>query len=71
MASMTSRAKRFLQRDDDTEEVVRERLAVYNEQTAPLIEFYHGQEVSGLRYICVDGKGQVEDIQNAIATGLG
>ncbi len=29
-----------IQRDDDKEEVVRNRLKVYHEQTAPLIEFY-------------------------------
>jgi len=29
-----------IQRDDDTEEVIRERLAVFHDQTAPLIEYY-------------------------------
>ena len=29
-----------VQRDDDREEVIRKRLAVYHEQTAPLIEYY-------------------------------
>ncbi len=31
---------RLIQREDDREEVVRNRLAVYREQTAPLIEYY-------------------------------
>ncbi len=31
---------RLIQRDDDRPEVVRKRLAVYHEQTAPLVEFY-------------------------------
>jgi adenylate kinase len=30
----------LIQRDDDTEETVRERLDVYDENTAPVIEFY-------------------------------
>ena len=60
----------LIQRVDDTEETVRERLAVYNEQTAPLIDFYSAQTSNGLKYIRVDGKGGVEDIQQAIAQGL-
>jgi adenylate kinase len=60
----------LIQREDDTEETVRERLAVYNEQTAPLIEYYRNQQADGLRYICVDGQGKVEDIQAAITRGL-
>ncbi|MDE3132281.1 MAG: adenylate kinase [Acidobacteriota bacterium] len=31
---------RLIQRDDDRPEVVRKRLSVYHEQTAPLVEFY-------------------------------
>lgn len=60
----------LIQREDDTEETVRERLAVYNEQTAPLVKFYHGLESAGLRYISVDGQGDVADIQAAISAGL-
>ena len=30
----------LVQRDDDREEVIRKRLQVYHDQTAPLIEFY-------------------------------
>lgn len=32
------------QRDDETEEVIRKRLATYTEKTAPLIKFYAGRE---------------------------
>ncbi len=60
----------LIQREDDTEETVRERLAVYNEQTAPLIEFYSALTASGLQYVRVDGKGAVADIQQAISDGL-
>jgi adenylate kinase len=36
---------RLIQREDDAEDVVRNRLAVYHEQTAPLIDFYEDRGV--------------------------
>jgi adenylate kinase len=36
---------RLVQREDDAEDVVRNRLAVYHEQTAPLIAFYEDRAV--------------------------
>jgi len=45
-------------RSDDTEEAIRTRLAVYEEQTAPLIAFY--QDRGLLR--SVDGVGAVDDV---------
>ena len=45
-------------RSDDTEEAVRTRIAVYDEQTAPLIEFY---EARGL-LTQVDGVGDIEAV---------
>ena len=47
---------RLYQRDDDREEVVRERLRVYDEQTKPLIDFYANRNL--LR--TVDGSGGVD-----------
>ncbi|HWI40088.1 MAG TPA: adenylate kinase [Verrucomicrobiae bacterium] len=47
------------QRDDDREDTMRRRLQVYQEQTAPLIEYYAGQDL--LR--SVPGIGAIEDIQ--------
>ncbi|MBZ5590168.1 MAG: adenylate kinase [Acidobacteriia bacterium] len=35
----------LVQRDDDREDVVRERLRVYREHTAPLLEFYRGRRI--------------------------
>ncbi len=46
------------QRDDDKEETIRERLRVYEEQTAPLIEYYRKKGL--LRPI--DGVGKIEEI---------
>jgi adenylate kinase len=35
----------LMQRRDDTEEVVRERLVAYNDQTSPLIDFYRKKKI--------------------------
>ncbi len=60
----------LIQRADDTEDTVRERLAVYHEQTAPLINFYQTKSGAGVRYVKVDGHGAVESIQAAISEAL-
>jgi adenylate kinase len=36
----------LIQRDDDKEEVVKQRLDIYNKQTSPLINFYKKQGMS-------------------------
>ncbi|MCA0330359.1 MAG: adenylate kinase [Actinobacteria bacterium] len=54
-------------RSDDTEEVIRRRLEVYFEQTAPLIDAYEGQ---GL-LVKVDGMGSVEDVTARVLGALG
>ena len=61
----------LVQREDDREETVRERLAVYRRQTAPLIDFYRVQaRASSLRYVRVDGMGSVAAIRAAVGEGL-
>lgn len=45
-------------RVDDTEEVIRHRLEVYDTQTAPMLEFYAGR---GL-VVDIDGERAVEDV---------
>jgi adenylate kinase len=50
------------QRDDDTEATIRERLAVYNKQTAPLIDYYDNKGL--LRR--VKGVGPIQEIFAAI-----
>lgn len=49
-------------RSDDKPEVVKQRLSVYREQTAPLIEYYDGK---GL-LITVDGEGAPEEVFNKL-----
>ena len=61
----------LIQRDDDKEETVRERLRVYHEQTEPLIDFYRKEAEQGNnKYVKVDGVGSVEEIRDAIFAGL-
>jgi adenylate kinase len=57
----------LFQRDDDKEETMRNRLEVYERQTAPLIDYYaHG---SLLRPVV--GTGDIEEIQQKIQSILG
>ncbi len=61
----------LVQRDDDKEETVRERLRVYHEQTEPLIDFYTKEAGQGnVKYVKVNGVGSVEEIRDAIFAGL-
>lgn len=55
------------QRDDDNEKTIRERLAVYNSATSPLIEFYEGKGL--LRR--VKGVGPIDEIFASIEKVLG
>jgi adenylate kinase len=54
----------LIQRDDDLEETVRKRLAVYHEQTQPLVDFY--KTLEGPAHHSVAGVGSVEDITKQI-----
>ncbi len=64
----------LIQRNDDQEETVRERLKVYHQQTEPLIEYYSNWAASGdsmaPKYIKIIGIGKVEEIRNQILTAL-
>ena len=63
--------ERLVQRDDDRETTVRDRLRVYHEQTRPLIGFYRDLAASsGVRYSVVDGTGAVVEIEQQIARFL-
>jgi adenylate kinase len=62
----------LIQRDDDHEETVRKRLAVYHEQTKPLITYYswRAEHDSGLTYVRVDGVGDVNMINELIVARI-
>lgn len=59
----------LVQRDDDKEETILKRLSVYHSQTKPLVDYYlkwSASENEGLRYIKINGLGNVNDIQKCI-----
>lgn len=53
----------LIQRHDDSEAVVRARVEVYREQTAPLVDYYKN---SAVRYFEVDGNATVDEIRSSI-----
>ncbi len=63
----------LVQRDDDKESVVLERLQVYHELTQPLIGYYKEQakSIDALTYITVDGTADIADVEAAIISKLG
>jgi len=65
----------LVQRPDDVEETVIKRLAVYHEQTQPLVDYYIAWQESGdaqaSRVVHVPGVGSVTDIRDAIFKALG
>jgi len=65
----------LVQRDDDKEDTVRQRLKVYHDQTEPLIGYYSSWAEQGgdgaPRYIRIPGIGKVEQIRDAIFSALG
>lgn len=64
----------LVQREDDKEETVRERLRVYHEQTEPLIHYYSSWADSGEgaapKYVRVEGVGKVEEIRDRIFSAI-
>lgn len=58
----------LVQREDDQEDTVRHRLAVYHEQTAPLVDFYRADDQA--LYVRIAGEGTVEAIRNQVREAL-
>lgn len=64
----------LIQRDDDREEIIRKRLQVYHQQTAPLVDFY--KKCAGLpgdhslQFRTVTGSGSVDEIYDRILSGI-
>ena len=59
----------LIQRDDDKKETILKRLDVYHSQTKPLVDYYSkwsASENQELRYIKINGLGDVKDIQKTI-----
>jgi adenylate kinase len=60
----------LIQRDDDKEETVRKRLAIYHDQTKPLVNFYSAPEQQ-VKFNTISGVGTVEEITNKVFAILG
>ncbi len=62
----------LIQRPDDNEETVRKRLAIYHDQTSPLVDFYKKSSLvqNGNKYIQVNGVGDISTIQEQIKKAL-
>lgn len=64
----------LVQRADDVEETVRDRLKIYHDQTAPLITYYKGwaeeDAAAAPAYVYVPGTGSVEAIRDRTFEGL-
>lgn len=62
----------LVQRDDDKEETVRNRLAVYHEQTKPLVGFYNelAAKDGSVQYHAVAGVGSVDEITKSVLAAL-
>jgi adenylate kinase len=63
----------LIQREDDKEETVRNRLKVYHQQTSPLIEYYtkpSTRTTKAPKYIRVNGMQDIQKIKDSIITKL-
>jgi adenylate kinase len=64
----------LVQRDDDKEETVKKRLAVYHNQTEVLLGYYNNWAQSGLpgapKYRKIAGVGPVEQVRDAAFAAL-
>ncbi len=62
----------LIQREDDKEEIVKDRLKVYHEQTQPLVDYYkkEAQNSENLKYIHIDGTQPIDKVQSEILSQL-
>jgi adenylate kinase len=64
----------LVQRRDDREETVRQRIATYYEQSKPLIDYYSQWHRSGEpgapRYVRINGSGAVEQVRDQLFAAL-
>lgn len=64
--------EKLIQRDDDKEDTVRNRLTVYHQQTEPLVNFYTELSGSGcnINVVKVNGRSEVNAIKEEIFRAL-
>ncbi len=57
----------LIQREDDIEETISNRLEVYRENTEPVVEFYRGRD----RLTTVDADGAIDEVYSRLTAALG
>jgi adenylate kinase len=62
----TNAGGELIQRDDDNEETIKNRLDVYRQQTAPLIEYYRSRD----KLKTVDANGSIDDVYERLSAIL-
>ncbi|MDG1496270.1 MAG: adenylate kinase [Porticoccaceae bacterium] len=63
----------LIQRPDDKEETIRNRLSIYHSQTKPLVEFYQGlsaTETDVPKFSTVNGLGSLDEVQTRLVAAL-
>lgn len=62
----------LIQREDDQEDTIRKRLAIYHDQTKPLVDFYQnlGAAEGKPGYTCIEGIGSVDQIAAKVLSAL-
>ena len=64
----------LIQRDDDKEETVKNRLKVYHDQTEPLIAYYSkwadNGDANSPKYVRIEGVGKVDEIRDSIFNAM-
>ncbi len=63
----TSAGGELMQREDDNEETIRNRLSVYRQQTEPLIRFYQQRG----RLKTIDAEGAIDEVYGRLLEALG
>jgi adenylate kinase len=63
VARLLERGKTSGRPDDQDEEKIRNRYQEYNEKTAPLMDYYKGQQ----KFYAVDGIGTIEEVTKRVS----
>jgi len=63
----------LIQRVDDNEDIVRDRLGIYHQQTQPLVNYYSEdalEDNSGTKFHAISGVGTLDEVKTRINTAL-
>ena len=63
----------LIQRVDDKEDIVRDRLSIYHQQTQPLVNYYSDdalEENSGTKFHAISGVGALDEVKTRINDAL-